>query len=468
MNPKPVPSKNITNDDSFIQSVLNATPSQYITSDDIKKILKNFNIPPSKVLIKKILSELDLNKDGQVTKTEFITYKHKKDLEVKQVFESIDINRNGYLEIHEISKALDLLHMKVSPEQIEDLVDKMDRSNDNLISLEEFTNFILLLPGNNISCLFDSWMKTTSIDIGESSFTLPDELKKTNQKEIFIIFCSGGIAGTFSRTLTAPLDRLKVIWQASRGTHEASIVQGLKSIYNHDGGFVAFFKGNGTNVLKIAPETGAKSLTYDRIKKVICKNAKKPTKVERFIGGGIAGALAHSLVYPLELVKTRLNIAPAGYYKGIMHCFYKIVKKEGVLQLYKGMGASLLGIIPYAAVDLAIYSNLKDFYMEKYESLPSVWILLSCGAFSSIWGQTISYPLTLIRTKLQSQGIQQENKEFDGIRDCVKKIYKAEGVTGFYKGFTPNLLKSVPAVAISYTIFENCKAILMKKFNKKN
>lgn len=453
----------LSNEDLFIQTVINSSSSPNISEEDIKKILKNLNIPISKALLKQILSELDLNKDGTVTKEEFITYKRAKDIETRKAFDSIDINKNGFLEGHEIKQVLELLNIKVSEVQLEDLIEKMDRSNDKNVSYEEFNNFVFLLPGNTIACLFDSWLKTSSIDIGESSFTLPDDLT-SNQKEILAIFASGGIAGTLSRTATAPLDRLKVIWQASKGKHADSIFQGLKEIYKEGGGYKAFFRGNGTNVLKIAPETGAKSLSYDRLKKVICKNAKKPTKLERFISGGFAGAIAHSLVYPLELIKTRLAIAETGYYKGMSDCLIKIIRKEGFWQLYKGMGTSLLAIIPYAAIDLAIFSNLKDYYMEKYASLPSVWILLSCGAFSSVCGQTVSYPLTLVRTKLQTQGlIDSTKKDYSGLLDCLQKVNKNEGFLGFYKGFVPNLLKSAPAVAISYTVFENCKAFFLKK-----
>lgn len=447
----------------FIQSVLNANKTDYVSPEDIQKILKNINIPASKPLVNKILSELDLSKDGVVTKQEFITYQERKEAELRSVFDSIDVNRDGLLDYVEIEKAVEMLHLKVTKEQIVDLIEKMDYSKDKLISYGEFRDFIFLMPAHSIACVFDSWMKASSIDIGES-ITVPDEIKSSKKNETAIIFLSGGIAGAISRTATAPLDRLKVILQASQGSNSPGIIQGLKDIYK-EGGARAFFRGNGTNVIKIVPETSSKFIFYERVKDLTCKNAKKPTSFERFTSGGIAGALAQSLIYPLEITKTRLALAPPGYYNGILDCIKKIYKKEGFFQLYKGLGASLSGIIPYAAIDLAIYTSLRDLYIEKYAVQPSNMAVLYCGSISSICGQVVSYPLALIRTKLQSQGLPGRKQEFNGLFDCARKILKNDGFFGYYRGMIPNFLKSVPAVAISYSVYENCQTNFKKVLN---
>ena len=67
---------------------------------------------------------------------------------------------------------------------------------------------------------------------------------------------------------------------------------------------------------------------------------------------------------------------------------------------------NLLGIIPYAGIDLAVYETLKKRYalMSPGEKDPSVLVIIGCGALSSSCGQMASYPLALIRTRLQAQG----------------------------------------------------------------
>jgi solute carrier family 25 phosphate transporter 23/24/25/41 len=103
----------------------------------------------------------------------------------------------------------------------------------------------------------------------------------------WVTLIAGGIAGACSRTATAPLDRLKVIMQANTA-EEMSIAGGFRGIYR-EGGIKAFFRGNGTNVVKIIPETAIKFLMYDTIKAKVCKNPKKPVTSERLISGACAG-----------------------------------------------------------------------------------------------------------------------------------------------------------------------------------
>lgn len=64
------------------------------------------------------------------------------------------------------------------------------------------------------------------------------------------------------------------------------------------------------------------------------------------------------------------------------------------------------GIIPYAGIDLAVYETLKKKYFKTHSSdeQPSFWTLLACGSISSTLGQMCSYPLALVRTRLQAQG----------------------------------------------------------------
>jgi len=99
---------------------------------------------------------------------------------------------------------------------------------------------------------------------------------------------AGGIAGAISRTATAPLDRLKVVLQAQTAGQSSSIMGAFGDIYK-EGGIKSFFRGNGTNVIKIAPETAIKFIMYDKIKDMTCKNPKAPTTLERLISGAVAG-----------------------------------------------------------------------------------------------------------------------------------------------------------------------------------
>ena len=94
-----------------------------------------------------------------------------------------------------------------------------------------------------------------------------------------------------------------------------------------EGGLAAFYKGNGTNVLKIIPETAVKFWAYETLKHLIAKNPENITIPERFSAGALAGLCSQTLVYPLEITKTRLSIST--HYKGIFDCITSIVRTEG-------------------------------------------------------------------------------------------------------------------------------------------
>ena len=119
----------------------------------------------------------------------------------------------------------------------------------------------------------------------------------------------------------------------------------------------------------------------------------------------------------------------------------------------------MLGIIPYASIDLAVFNTLRDFYTKTYSEDPNVMTLLTCGGISGVCGQLVSYPLARVRTCLQSQGLPGREKEFNGMVDCFGKTLKRDGLKGLYRGIIPNFMKSIPAISISYAIFESVKKL---------
>jgi solute carrier family 25 phosphate transporter 23/24/25/41 len=102
--------------------------------------------------------------------------------------------------------------------------------------------------------------------------------------------------------------------------------------------------------------------------------------------------------------------------------------------------------------------------MKKYDMVdnPSTPILLICGTTSTICGQLVSYPLSLIRTRLQAQEVPMDSSQRDTMTKLISNIWRNEGIRGMYRGLLPNIIKVVPAVSISYVVYENMKKKLLK------
>ena len=117
----------------------------------------------------------------------------------------------------------------------------------------------------------------------------------------------------------------------------------------------------------------------------------------------------------------------------------------------------MLGIVPYAGVDLATNSILKEVvgaHLQQRGFEPGVPLLLGCGMASSTTAMLLTYPLNLVRTRMQASGMPGNVAvEYASAWDCAARTVAADGFRGLYRGLGPNLLKVLPATSISYTIY---------------
>lgn len=142
---------------------------------------------------------------------------------------------------------------------------------------------------------------------------------------------------------------------------------------------------------------------------------------------------------------------------------------NGIRSFYRGLPMGLVGVFPYSAIDLTTFSYLKQFITTRNarirrcseeDAAPGNIMTAFIGAFAGSLGATLVYPLNLLRTRLQSQGTAIHPPTYTGIWDVTFKTVHGEGYRGLYKGLTPNLLKVVPAVSISYVVYDNSKRLL--------
>ncbi|XP_067416537.1 mitochondrial adenyl nucleotide antiporter SLC25A23 isoform X2 [Emydura macquarii macquarii] len=339
----------------------------------------------------------------------------------------------------------------------------MDKDGTMTIDWHEWRDHFILNPVENMEEIVHYWKHSTVLDIGEC-LTVPDEFSEKEKKTgmWWKQLLAGAMAGAVSRTGTAPLDRLKVFMQVHASkANNMNVFGGLKGMIQ-EGGIRSLWRGNGINVLKIAPESAIKFMAYEQIKRAIRGQQETLRVQERFVAGSLAGATAQTIIYPMEVLKTRLTLRKTGQYSGVADCAKKILQKEGVRAFYKGYLPNMLGIIPYAGIDLAIYETLKNMWLQNYSKNtadPGILVLLACGTMSSTCGQIASYPLALVRTRMQAQA-SIEGAPQPTMLGLFKHIVSREGVLGLYRGIAPNFMKVIPAVSISYVVYENMKQVL--------
>ena len=111
---------------------------------------------------------------------------------------------------------------------------------------------------------------------------------------------------------------------------------------------------------------------------------------------------------------------------------------------------------------MALFKSFQEYYAINLRQKPSLPSLITMGIFSGVFAQFVTYPLTLIRTKLQTEGIEQ-SKQYKNFRQCVKFVYKNSGIRGFYSGVVSEYVKSVPAACISFFVFDSVKKFMVSK-----
>uniref|UniRef100_A0A3Q2I5Z0 Uncharacterized protein n=1 Tax=Equus caballus TaxID=9796 RepID=A0A3Q2I5Z0_HORSE len=108
----------------------------------------------------------------------------------------------------------------------------------------------------------------------------------------------------------------------------------------------------------------------------------------------------------MEVLKTRLAVGKTGQYSGVIDCGKKLLKQEGVRTFYKGYIPNLPGIISCAGIHLAVFERSKNYWLENSagDSVdPGIVVLLGCSTLAHTCGQIASFPLNLIRTRIQAQ-----------------------------------------------------------------
>ncbi|XP_061095965.1 mitochondrial adenyl nucleotide antiporter SLC25A24 [Conger conger] len=442
---------------------LDANKDGKVDVSELKAGLKAMGIAFTKGAAQKMVSAGDHDKDAGLDFNEFSRYLKEHEKKLRLTFKSLDKNQDGRIDSTEIKQSLADLGMDISKEEAEKILSSIDVDGTMTVDWNEWREHFLFNPATNLQEIIRYWKHSTVLDIGDS-LSIPDEFTEEEKttgmwwKQLL----SGAMAGAVSRTGTAPLDRMKVFMQVHATTsNKISLVGGFKLLLD-EGGMTSLWRGNGANVLKIAPETAIKFMAYEQYKKLLASEPGKVRTHERFIAGSLAGATAQTAIYPMEVMKTRLTLRKTGQYSGFFDCAKKILKKEGVKAFYKGYIPNILGIIPYAGIDLAVYESLKNAWLARYAkdtANPGVLVLLCCGTISSTCGQLASYPLALVRTRMQAQA-SLEGSEQQSMRQLFQNIVKKDGFFGLYRGILPNFMKVIPAVSISYVVYEYMRSAL--------
>lgn len=375
-------------------------------------------------------------------------------------------------------------------------------------------------------------------------------------------FTAGGLAGAIAKTSVAPLDRVKVLMQTSSlhalshisrsGTPYPSILSCLAHITKSDGP-TGLFRGNGAMVARIFPYAAVQYTAFEAYNTALSVYVFGPdsrSPLKRFLAGAAAGTTAVFMTYPLDLARTRMALrtgpggaglaaatasavssaVPTGVRPasrtaaaaphGIFGTLRRVVTKDGLVGLYRGLYPTLAGVVPYAGTNFFMYGVLKGQAEEAgFAATHPVMTSLVCGASAGLAAQTLTYPLDVVRRREQASDLLRgTQREFFAvplhtpvpsaaarggvaaaaatattvpsgataaasfpsavvaslrggsspptvrrrlsITKAIAVIVREEGVRGLYRGLSLTFFKTAPGIAVSFTVYDALKRSL--------
>mmetsp|Transcript_33133 Transcript_33133/g.55517 ORF Transcript_33133/g.55517 Transcript_33133/m.55517 type:complete len:342 (-) Transcript_33133:806-1831(-) len=306
--------------------------------------------------------------------------------------------------------------------------------------------------------------------VSESNVKVITDLPYRTERQ----FLAGAGAGALTKTSVAPMERLKVIYQTAgmrNCTKYDGIANALRIILKEEG-VKGFYKGNGANCFRVIPVYAIKFSLNDRFKEIMVEKRKAAGQSltlgfwDKIAAGSLAGTLQILATYPLDLIRTRLQLAEiAGKgYAGIMDCGTTTFRTEGTRGLYKGMMPSMLAGVPYVGLQMTFYDMLKTrwapYLPQKEDGSVAMSGMLVCGSVAGLTAQTLTFPTDTVRHRMQANGSGGQKNVYVNTADCFRKILVKEGVKGFFKGYGLNVVRSLPGAAVQFTSYDLFKTFL--------
>ncbi|XP_027356320.1 probable ADP,ATP carrier protein At5g56450 [Abrus precatorius] len=275
---------------------------------------------------------------------------------------------------------------------------------------------------------------------------------------------AGAVMGGFVHTIVAPIERAKLLLQTQE-SNLAIVASGrrkFKGMFDcirrtvTEEGILSLWRGNGSSVIRYYPSVALNFSLKDLYRSMLRGGNSSDNNIfsgasANFIAGAAAGCTTLVLVYPLDIAHTRLA-ADVGRtevreFRGIYHFLATIFHKDGIRGIYRGLPASLHGMVVHRGLYFGGFDTMKEILSE--ESKPELvlwkrWVVAQAVTTSA---GLVSYPLDTVRRRMMMQS-GMEQPVYNSTLDCWRKIYRKEGLASFYRGAVSNVFRSTGAAAI--------------------
>lgn len=309
---------------------------------------------------------------------------------------------------------------------------------------------------------------------------------------------------------------MKILFQASNPQFAKytgswfGVVTAMRDI-NAQAGVRGLFRGHSATLLRIFPYAAIKFLAYEQFRAVLIPSPAHETPLRRLLSGSLAGITSVFVTYPLEVIRVRLAFETKLENRSSLSAICSQIYHErpslplstspssipsttptpkpplppplpltplnpraGLSNFYRGFSPTLVGMLPYAGTSFLTHDTAIDIlhhpalapYTTTSSTSPSTnrprlksWAELLAGGIAGLVSQTASYPLEVIRRRMQVGGAVGDGHRLR-MGETARLVWAERGFRGFWIGLGIGYIKVVPMVAVSFFVYERGKRVL--------
>lgn len=256
----------------------------------------------------------------------------------------------------------------------------------------------------------------------------------------FAAGCLGGCAGI---VVGYPLDTVKVHMQTQdyRNPKYKGTLHCLRTLIMKES-VMGLYRGMTSPMAGVAVVNAIVFGVYGQAQKYMADSERLSY---HFLAGLTAGIAQAPICSPIELAKTRMQLqsAKGRKFSGPLECLKHIYKSEGYRGVFNGMGITFLREAPSFGVYFLTYEALT----QSKEPISTFRMLLAGGlAGTASW--TVSYPLDVIKSRMQAES----RSRYSSPLDCFRQSVSAEGYGCLYRGLNSTILRAFPTNAATFAV----------------
>lgn len=278
--------------------------------------------------------------------------------------------------------------------------------------------------------------------------------QKALQSNRCFLYCNG-LAEELCCTLHANGNStLTPYWYRTSGYHLTGTMDAFIKISRAEG-MRSLWSGLPPTLIMAVPATVVYFTTYDQLRYIFMNQlhmTHQPVWVP-VVAGGMARAIAATLISPLELVRTKMQSKKLTYLE-IKEAVKSLVQNQGFRSLWRGLGPTVLRDVPFSSMYWASYELLKQNFQQQQ---PAFWFSFAAGATAGTVAALVTLPFDVIKTHRQIELGEMDaftRKRSSSTYSHLKNLYQTNGYKALFAGVVPRVVKVAPACAIMISTYE--------------